>query len=243
MRWGRAAIVGLALVSVGCESGPDPTPASATPIPSEPCHAEMAEAALARLPDEEGYRYQGIIEHEQLRLPTNLDNPAFEWVSDRTIGAFLAPGRIHEELIGSEASRSFFGYDARVTVEERSWLFYRRDGRWQEAPAVFDQNPANAISIILGNQPRTFEVVENVVRLRGEGGCVLRADLANAGESATIGIRLDPVVGRIVAWTFEQDRGPDPGDAIRQSMLIEYELPSANEFQPPATFQPLAPVP
>ena len=243
MRWGRAAIVGPALVLIGCAAGPDPTPASATPVPREPCDAAMAEPALARLPDEAGYRYQGILEHETLRLPTNLDNPAFEWVTDRTAGAFLAPGRLHEELIGGVARRSFFGYDARVTVDGRSWLFYRRDGRWQEAPAVFHPNPANDINIILGDQPRTFEVVENVVRLRGEGGCVLRADLAGAGETAVVGIRLDPAVGRVVAWIFEQDRGPEPGDAIRQSMLIEYEVPSANEFQPPATFQPLAPVP
>ena len=243
MRWGRAAIVGLALVSVGCASGPDPTPASATPIPSEPCDAEMVEPALARLGDEDGYRYQGILEHETLRLPTNLDNPDFEWVTDRTIGAFLAPGRLHEELTGGVHRRSFFGYDARITVDGRTWLFYRRDGRWQEAPAVFEPNPANAINIILGDQALPFEVVEDVVRLRGEGGCVLRAEVAGAGETVSIGIRLDPVVGRIVAWTFEQDRGPEPGDAIRQSMLIEYEVPSANEFQPPATFEPLAPVP
>ena len=139
----------------------------------------LVEPAQARLGDEEGYRYQGIIEHEQLRLPTNLNNPAFEWVTDRTVGAFLAPGRLHEELIGGDASRSCFGYDARITVDGRSWLFYQRDGSWQEAPAVFEPSPANAINIILGDQALPFEVVEDVVRLRGEGGCVLRAEVSS----------------------------------------------------------------
>jgi hypothetical protein len=243
MRWGRPAVVGLALVSVGCAPGPDPTPPSATPIPSEPCNAEMVEPALARLPGEEGYRYQNISEHEELRLPADLDNPAFDWVTDRTIGALLAPSRLREEVTSVDPGRSSVGYDALIVVDGRSWLLDRLDGRWHEVRAFIEPNPANAINIILGDQPRTFEVVENVARLRGEGGCVLRAGLAGAHENATIGIRLDPVVGRIVAWTFEQDRGPEPGDGFRQSMLIEYEVPSANEFQPPSTFEPLAPVP
>lgn len=243
MRWGRATIVGLALISVGCAKGPDPTPASATPIPSEPCDAEMVAPALARLAGEEGYRYQGILEHEQLRRPTNLNDPVFEWESDRTSGAFLAPGRIHEELIGGEPGRTFFGYEARISIDGRSWLFYRRDARWQEAPAIFEPNPANAINTILGAQPPPFAVVEDVVRLRGEGGCVLKAEVGGVQGVGTASLRLDPVVGRIVAWTFEQDRGPEPGDSIRQSMLIEYEVPSANEFQPPPTFEPLAPLP
>jgi len=245
MRWGRAAFVGLALVSGGCASGPDPTPASATPIPSEPCDAGMAEPALARLPDEEGYRYQGIIEHEQLRRPTNLNDPVFEWESDRTVGAFLAPGNLHEELVGGEPGRTFFGYDARTMIDGRAWLFYRLDGRWEEVPAdiPLDPNPANLINLILGGQPLPFEVVENVARLRGDGGCVLTSEVGGMQGVATVSLRLDPVLGRIVAWTFESDRGPEPGDGGRQSMLIEYEVPSANEFQAPATFEPLAPVP
>lgn len=231
--------MGLALVSVGCAPGPDPTAASPTPIPSEPCEADMVQPALARLAEIEGYRFQGIVEHEQLRLPTNLNNPVFEMVSDRSIGAYLAPGRLREELVGGEPGRSFFGYDARIMIDGRSWLFYRREGGWQEVPALFEPNPANAINIILGDQVLPFEAIENVAGLPGEGGCVLTAEQAGAQGVAVASIRLDPVLGRVVAWEFEQDRGPEPGDATRQSMLIEYETPPATEFQPPPTFDAL----
>lgn len=47
---------------------------------------------------------------------------------------------------------------------------------------------------------------------------------------ATVSIRLDPVIGRIVAWDFQQDRDPEAGDAMRQSMLIDYDVPAAGEF-------------
>jgi hypothetical protein len=219
---------------------PEPTPASPTPIPSEPCEAEMAEAALAQLADVEGYRYQSIIELEALRRPTQLNNPVFEWVSDRSVGAYLAPGSLREELIGGDPERRFFGYDARIAIDGRMWFLDR--GTWQEVPAGFDPHPANAINVILGDLPLPFEAVENVAGIPGEGGCVLRAELADGPGMATATVRIHPVLGRIVAWTFEQDRGPEPGDASRQSMLIEYDVPAASEFQPPPTFEAM-PVP
>ena len=237
MRRGRALIIGLAIVSAGCSATPEPTPASPTPIPSEPCDADMAEPALAQLPDVEGYRYQSIVELEVLRRPARLNDPVFEWASDRSVGAYLAPGRMREELIGGDPARRFFGYDARIQIDGRMWFLDR--GTWQEVPmAGFEPHPVNAINVILGDLPRQFEPVENVARVQGEGGCVLGAELADAQGAATATIRLDPVLGRILAWTFEQDRGPEPGDASRQSMLIEYDVPAASEFQPPATFEP-----
>jgi hypothetical protein len=243
MRWGRAGVTGLALVSIGCASGPNPTPASATPIPSEPCDAEMVGPALARLPDVEGYRFRGVLEHEQLRRPTNLNNPVFEMVSDRTIGAFLAPARLREELDGNVPEETFFGYDARITIDDRSWLFYRTDGRWQEVSVDFGQNPANDLNVIIGEEPWPFEVLDEVDGLPGEGGCVLTSERGDARSNVTVSIRLDPALGRIVAWQFERDQSPEPGDSIRQSMLIEYDIPASSEIQPPSTFEPLAPVP
>jgi hypothetical protein len=239
MRRGPAAIIGLALASAGCASGTDPTPSSPTPIPSEPCQAEMAESALAGLAELEGYRFHSILENERLRRPTNLNNPVFEVVSDRTTGAFLAPGRLREEVIGSVPGRSFFGYDARIMIDGRSWLFHRREGRWEEVPALFEPNPANAINVIIGGQPWPFEVTDGVVWLQGDGGCVLTSQRGDARSSAAVSLRLDPVLGRVVAWQFEQDAGPEPGDAIRQSVLIEHQAPLASEFQPPPTFEPM----
>ena len=232
-------IIAVALASAGCGATAEPTPASPTPIPTEPCEAEMAEPALALLAGLEGYRFQGILEHEQLLRPITLDNQVYEWVSDASVGSVLVPGRLREELIGGEPGRRFFGYDARITTDGRTWVFDSRAGTWHEVAGGFDQHPANAINVILGDVALPWEAVENVPGPPGEGGCVLTADLDDAQGVAAVSLRLDPVLGRIVAWRFEQDRSPEPGDAFRQSVLIRYEVPSANEFQPPPAFEPL----
>jgi hypothetical protein len=173
-------------------------------------------------------------------MPTDLDNPVFEWVTDRSVGAYLAPDRGREELVaGGRQGVSTFGLDATVSVEGRTWVYDRRQDEWSEFERGMPANAADVFTMAQGGQALPWEIVDDEVGLLGEGGCVLSASLANEVESATFSVRIDPVAGRVYAWHIERLRtDPAEGEGYRESMEIEYALPGADEFQPPASFRP-----
>ncbi len=203
----------------------------------------MFEPALARLNESAGYRFESIVEFQELRRPTNLNNPAFIWAAERSVGAFLAPDRARVEIVGGDPGGSRLGYDAKIDTGGRTWILGAEAEQpltWQEIdPDLFQTKPASAINVIIGDRRLPFEAVEGVAGLPSKGGCVLLARFGG-DQPAALSVRLDPLLGRVISWRFEQgSRGPADGSGSRQSVEIVYEQPSAIEFQPPPSFEPL----
>ncbi len=244
MMWRRRTLViGLVFATVGCSADPVPTLPSPTPIPNEPCDAETLEPALARLNESAEYRFKSIVEVQELRRPTNLNNPAFIWVAERSVGSFLAPDRARVEIVGGDPEGGRLGYDAKIDTGGRTWILVPEVGQpptWREIdPNLFETNPASAINVIIGDRRLPFEAVEDVAGLPSKGGCVFLAGVGG-DQPAEISVRLDPLLGRVVSWRSERGSpGPADGSGIRQSFEIVYEQPSADEFQPPPSFEPL----
>ena len=232
----RGLVVVLVLAAAGC-STPAPSLPEPTPVPAEPCDVDMLDAALANMADADGYRFRRTLEHQELQRPTNLNNPVHVWVTERSTGAYLAPDRGREEVVGGSPGGSLLGLDVAVSNGGRTWIYDRSVDTWYEWEVGMPANYADAFNVAFGGQPLAWEVVEDVEGLLGEGGCVLSTSAAGA-DALILSVRIDPVAVRAYAWRIEQlPAAPDEGGGIRQAMEIEYVLPDPAEFRPPATFQ------
>lgn len=236
MRRPRTLALMLAAVMCGACTGVPP-PADPTPMPTEPCEPGMVAPAIERLATAQGYRWRRTAEVETLAPGSTLERPVFEWSASRSEGSYRAPDLRAERVIADDEGALPRGY---LTIGDRDWMLLPETDDGPAGWRVVEGGasvPGEEIGSYIGDADRPLEpeafapAAGAVPGLPGEGGCVLEASV-DGDFTVEMSLRIDPANGELTAWRAEATVADD-GSAVRQTIELDYGVPSVDEFQPP----------
>jgi hypothetical protein len=205
-----------------------------------PCDTTLLTDALGAITGVAGYRYERVLDSfgPDPAASGSIDGRPLAWSSRTSHGAYLAPDRF-VEVVDSVTPGHEPDFWRVVQVRDEAWVSVTRGGaeRWEPTLVGLERaHKLDAINDFVAPEDRqSFVTGPAPEDLPGQGGCVMAATVFGGRYVA---LRIDRDERRITAWLWRAGDPAADGVAQRESLLVDYALPSEAEFVAPDASAP-----
>lgn len=225
------AVFVLIALTAACQGRAEGSVAAAT---APPCDAALLSDALDAIPAIAGYRFQRTVESfgPDPSAAGPIDERPLAWSTTLTHGAYLAPDRFVEVVDDVEPDHEPPFWQV-VQVGDAAWVEVSGEGaRWEPTLVGLERaHKLDAINDYIAPEDRpAFAAGPAPDALPGQGGCPMAATVFGG---RFIAVRIDRNERRVMAWMWSAGDPVTDRVAQRESLLVDYAIPSAAEFAAP----------